>query len=30
MNDSPIGYSSIPYAIGGDGVVVHTNLEMKF
>ncbi len=29
-NDSPIGYSSIPYALGGDGVVVHTNLEMKF
>jgi hypothetical protein len=30
MNDSPIGYSSIPYQVGGDGVAVHTNLEMKF
>jgi hypothetical protein len=30
MNDSPIGYSSIPYQVGGDGVAFHTNLEMKF
>jgi hypothetical protein len=30
MNDSPIGYSSIPYQVGGNGVAVHTNLEMKF
>jgi hypothetical protein len=30
MKDSPIGYSSIPYQVGGDGVVFHTNLEMKF
>lgn len=30
MKDSPIGYSSIPYQVGGDGVAFHTNLEMKF
>jgi hypothetical protein len=30
MEDSPVGYSSIPYQVGGDGVVFHTNLEMKF
>ena len=30
MKDSPIGYSSIPYQVGGDGVVFNTNLEMKF
>jgi hypothetical protein len=30
MEDSPVGYSSIPYQVGGDGVAFHTNLEMKF
>ena len=30
MKESPIGYSSIPYQVGGDGVAFHTNLEMKF
>ena len=30
MKDSAVGYSSIPYAVGGDGVAFHTNLEMKF
>lgn len=30
MKDSPIGYSSIPYQVGGNGLVFHANLEMKF
>jgi hypothetical protein len=30
IKDSAIGYSSIPYQVGGDGLVFHTNLEMKF
>lgn len=30
MKDSAVGYSSIPYQVGGDGLVFHTNLEMKF
>ncbi|WP_205743182.1 hypothetical protein [Halioglobus maricola] len=30
MKDSAVGYSSIPYAVGGDGVAFHTNVEMKF
>ena len=30
MKDSPIGYSSIPYQVGGDGTVFHANVEMKF
>ena len=30
MKDSPIGYSSIPYQVGGNGLVLHANLEMKF
>jgi hypothetical protein len=30
MKESPIGYSSIPYQVGGDGMAFHTNLEMKF
>jgi len=30
MNNSPVGYSSIPYAVGGDGPILNTNVEMKF
>ncbi|MEM9257012.1 MAG: hypothetical protein AAGA91_16340 [Pseudomonadota bacterium] len=30
MKDSAIGYSSIPYQVGGDGLVFMSNLEMKF
>lgn len=30
MKDSAVGYSSIPYQVGGKGLVFHTNLEMKF
>lgn len=30
LNKSPVGYSSIPYAVGGDGPVFTTNVEMKF
>jgi hypothetical protein len=29
-SDSPVGYASIPYLLGGDGPVFNTNLEMKF
>lgn len=30
LNDSPVGYASIPYLLGGDGPVLNTNIEMKF
>jgi len=30
LNDSPVGYSSVPFAVGGNGVVFHTNLELMF
>lgn len=30
LNDSPVGYSSVPFAVGGDGPVFHTNLELYF
>lgn len=30
LNDSPVGYSSVPFALGGNGVVFHTNLELMF
>jgi hypothetical protein len=30
LNDSPVGYSSIPYTLGGDGPILNTNVEMKF
>lgn len=30
MNKSAVGYSSIPYVVGGDGAVFNTNVEMKF
>jgi len=30
MQDSAVGYSSIPYQVGGTGTVFTTNLEMKF
>ncbi|MEZ5572574.1 MAG: hypothetical protein R3E64_11190 [Halioglobus sp.] len=30
LNNSPVGYSSIPYAIGGNGPILNTNVEMKF
>ncbi|MBS3742778.1 MAG: hypothetical protein KGY48_00350 [Wenzhouxiangellaceae bacterium] len=30
LNDSPVGYSSVPFVLGGNGFVFHTNLEMMF
>jgi hypothetical protein len=30
LNKSAVGYSSIPYVVGGDGAVFNTNVEMKF
>jgi hypothetical protein len=30
LDDSPVGYSSVPFAVGGDGAVFYTNLEMMF
>jgi len=30
INKSAVGYSSIPYQVGGDGPVFTTNVEMKF
>jgi hypothetical protein len=30
LKKSAVGYSSIPYAVGGDGPVFSTNVEMKF
>jgi hypothetical protein len=29
-DDSPVGYASIPYLVGGDGPTLNTNLEIKF
>jgi hypothetical protein len=30
LNDSPVGYSSVPFALGGNGMVLHTNVELMF
>ena len=30
LRNSPVGYSSIPATVGGNGVVFHTNVEMMF
>lgn len=30
LNNSPVGYSSVPFALGGKGMVFHTNLELMF
>jgi len=30
LEDSPVGYSSVPFAIGGNGVVLVTDLELAF
>ena len=30
LDDSPVGYSSVPFAVGGDGPVFYTNLELYF
>jgi hypothetical protein len=30
LHQSPVGYTSVPFAIGGTGPVVHTNIELAF
>ncbi|HWZ52877.1 MAG TPA: hypothetical protein VNW54_15580 [Granulicella sp.] len=30
LHRSPVGYTSVPFAFGGTGPIVHTNLEMAF
>ena len=30
LSDSPVGYTSVPFIVGGNGVVFYTNAEMKF
>jgi hypothetical protein len=26
----PVGYTAVPYPVGGDGSVFHVNIEMNF
>ena len=30
LNDSPVGYSSVPYALGGNGTVWSTDVVLNF
>jgi hypothetical protein len=30
LNKSPVGYTAVPYPVGGNGTVFHINLEMNF
>jgi hypothetical protein len=30
VNKSPVGYTNYPYPVGGNGNVIHINLEMNF
>lgn len=30
LRDSPVGYSSVPFIVGGNGTVFHTNFELFF
>jgi hypothetical protein len=30
LNKCPVGYTAVPYPVGGDGDVFHTNFEMNF
>jgi hypothetical protein len=30
LNRSPVGYTAVPYPVGGNGNVFHVNLEMNF
>jgi len=30
LNNCPVGYSAVPYPVGGDGDVYHVNMEMNF
>jgi hypothetical protein len=30
LNNNPVGYTAVPYPVGGNGNVFHVNLEMQF
>jgi hypothetical protein len=30
LNKCPVGYTAVPYPVGGNGDVFHTNVEMNF
>jgi hypothetical protein len=30
LNKCPVGYTAVPYPVGGNGDVFHTNIEMNF
>jgi hypothetical protein len=30
LRHSPVGYTAVPFAIGGNGPVFHTDLELAF
>jgi len=30
LNDCPVGYTAVPYPVGGSGHLLHVNLEMNF
>ena len=30
LDKCPVGYTAVPYPVGGNGDVFHTNFEMKF
>jgi hypothetical protein len=30
LNECPVGYTAVPYPVGGNGDVIHTNFEMNF
>jgi hypothetical protein len=30
LNNCPVGYTAVPYPVGGDGDIYHVNLEMNF
>jgi hypothetical protein len=30
LNNCPVGYTAVPYPVGGNGPLFHINLEMNF
>jgi hypothetical protein len=30
LNNSPVGYTAVPYPVGGNGYVYHVNFELNF
>jgi hypothetical protein len=30
LDDNPVGYTAVPYPVGGDGNVYHVNFELNF